>query len=287
MNLAILSNPLSRIFFSFLILGLPSGSLAQQDEFLDDDEGGAVWVVDESTSRAMEEERAHQEPYGTFLQDAEERPAALPDQAYAPETDVDMPQEQPPFEGEVDTAIFFEALAPYGDWMWTPEHGWVWKPTGMEPDWRPYTQGRWVYSTHGWTWVSHFPWGWAPFHYGRWSWMESSGWVWVPGSVWGPGWVMWRYSDDYIGWSPLLAGYDWYYGWAYYPVHYPHWVFVGWRHFHHHNCHRHYLPSHRARDVFRHTYFPRGCRDASSGVCQRGPNHRLVTRYSGLPVEWV
>jgi hypothetical protein len=103
----------------------------------------------------------------------------------------------------VDVRVFYEPLAPFGTWMVLPEYGWVWSPHGVPPKWRPYTVGRWVYTEYGWTWVSDWAWGWAPFHYGRWVWVTSYGWVWIPGTVWGPAWVVWRYAPGWVGWAPL------------------------------------------------------------------------------------
>ena len=37
-------------------------------------------------------------------------------------------------------------------------------------------------SPWGWTWVDDEPWGFAPFHYGRWAYAENR-WCWVPGPV--------------------------------------------------------------------------------------------------------
>ncbi len=181
-------------------------------------------------------------------------------------------------EPEVDQDYFFEQLAPYGDWIWTPEYGWVWKPAGVAAQWRPYTYGQWAYTDYGWTWSSYYPWGWATFHYGRWALIEQMGWVWVPGQTWAPAWVMWRYSGAYVGWSPLLAGYDPWYGWAYYPVFYSYWTFVDWDHFCDPYPNHHYVPRSRSKDVFRHTYFPRRCRDGASGVCVRGPSHQIAQK---------
>jgi hypothetical protein len=56
---------------------------------------------------------------------------------------------------------------------------------------------------YGWTWVSDWDWGWAPFHYGRWLTIGGYGWCWVPGTIWGPAWVSWRYGGGYAGWAPL------------------------------------------------------------------------------------
>lgn len=99
--------------------------------------------------------------------------------------------------------LFFDALAPYGNWVSTPDYGYVWSPTDVGPDWEPYTNGYWVWTDYGWTWVSYEPWGWAPFHYGRWVYTDYYGWVWIPGTVWAPAWVTWYESPDYIGWAPL------------------------------------------------------------------------------------
>jgi hypothetical protein len=190
-----------------------------------------------------------------------------------------------PSEVIEDTSYFFDRMAPHGEWLWTPEYGWVWRPNGVWDDWRPYTYGRWVYTSQGWTWSSFFPWGWAAFHYGSWAHMDYMGWVWVPGIEWAPAWVIWRNSDSYIGWAPMLAGYDLWFGWAYYPIYYSHWTFTRWRHFCDPHPHHHYVPRRGVPKIFRHTYYPRRCRDSGSASCGRGPTSRLVTKRTGLPVK--
>jgi len=60
-----------------------------------------------------------------------------------------------------------------------------------------------VLTEFGWTWVSDYSWGWAPFHYGRWIVIVGHGWCWVPGTIWGPAWVAWRAGDGFVGWAPL------------------------------------------------------------------------------------
>ncbi len=48
--------------------------------------------------------------------------------------------------------------------------------------WAPYTTGSWAFvEPWGWTWVDEAPWGFAPFHYGRWI-MVRGAWAWVPGA---------------------------------------------------------------------------------------------------------
>ena len=119
----------------------------------------------------------------------------------------DEPIPQP--EGDMDVTTFDETLSPYGQWVDTgegPNDGRAWRPDPdvVGEDFQPYaTGGHWVSSDWGWTWESDYPWGWAPYHYGRWALTPSWGWVWYPGTVWAPAWVDWRFGGGYIGWAPL------------------------------------------------------------------------------------
>jgi hypothetical protein len=73
--------------------------------------------------------------------------------------------------GELDQA---------GDWFNDPALGRVWFPR-VGPDWAPYRFGRWSYvAPWGWTWLDDAPWGFTPFHYGRWA-RFGDRWGWVPG----------------------------------------------------------------------------------------------------------
>jgi len=119
-------------------------------------------------------------------------------------------------EVTVDIGVFQGALAPYGQWVNSPQYGQVWYPTNVRRGWRPYyDDGHWAYSDDGWIWVSDMPWGWAPFHYGRWAFDPYYGWIWVPGRVWGPAWVSFRRADDCIGWAPLPPDAGWDPGYGY------------------------------------------------------------------------
>lgn len=108
-------------------------------------------------------------------------------------------------EPVADYGTFYDDLQPYGSWIETPDYGYVYQPTIVVQDnsWRPYTRGRWACTNLGWTWVSDEPFGWACFHYGRWTLLGGHGWVWVPGDEWAPSWVCWREGGDCIGWAPL------------------------------------------------------------------------------------
>src|SRR5882724_6137051 len=102
-------------------------------------------------------------------------------------------------------STFYTKLEPHGAWLETADYGYVWQPREAESSrsWRPYTNGRWAYTDAGWTWISEEPFGWATYHYGRWTRLRGIGWVWVPGQQWAPAWVSWRKSNDYVGWAPL------------------------------------------------------------------------------------
>ncbi len=98
---------------------------------------------------------------------------------------------------------FYDQLGDQGTWVQTDDYGYVFQPNVSDPNWAPYTDGHWVYTDAGWTWVSDEPWGWATYHYGRWANIDGYGWVWVPGYRWAPAWVSWRYGGGYAGWAPL------------------------------------------------------------------------------------
>jgi hypothetical protein len=79
-----------------------------------------------------------------------------------------------------DDVIGYEDLDDYGGWRSVPEYGTVWFPHVSVVGWAPYRFGHWVWiSPWGWTWVDDAPWGFAPFHYGRWVY-AGGGWGWVP-----------------------------------------------------------------------------------------------------------
>ena len=110
-------------------------------------------------------------------------------------------------------------LDDYGTWSQTPDYGTVWYPRGIAADWAPYRDGHWAWvAPWGWTWVGHEPWGFAPFHYGRWVTIRGA-WAWVPGTrvarpIYAPALVAWIGSPaagmslsfgsgPAVGWFPL------------------------------------------------------------------------------------
>src|ERR1043166_2721499 len=109
---------------------------------------------------------------------------------------------------DVSVNFFYDNLNS-GSWFEVGDYGYCWQPDVAVNDasWRPYSDGYWAYTDDGWTWVSYEDFGWATYHYGRWTMLNDYGWVWVPGRnedlEWGPAWVSWRTGGDYIGWAPL------------------------------------------------------------------------------------
>ncbi|MEO8653013.1 MAG: DUF6600 domain-containing protein [Ramlibacter sp.] len=79
--------------------------------------------------------------------------------------------------------VGYQQLDAHGQWKKDATHGAVWFPQGTPANWAPYRNGRWEWiSPWGWTWIDDAPWGFAPFHYGRWALIESR-WAWVPGRL--------------------------------------------------------------------------------------------------------
>jgi hypothetical protein len=79
--------------------------------------------------------------------------------------------------------VGYQHLDAHGKWAHDLKHGVVWMPLEVPAGWAPYRDGHWEWiSPWGWTWIDDAPWGFAPFHYGRWTLIESR-WAWVPGRM--------------------------------------------------------------------------------------------------------
>jgi hypothetical protein len=93
----------------------------------------------------------------------------------------------------------YEDLDRYGSWNSNEEYGPLWYPT-VAASWVPYRDGSWTWlDPWGWTWVDNAPWGYAPFHYGRWVQVRNR-WAWAPGRRGsGP-------RPDRPVWAPALVG---------------------------------------------------------------------------------
>ncbi|MCX6570155.1 MAG: cell envelope integrity protein TolA [Candidatus Aminicenantes bacterium] len=150
---------------------------------------------------------------------------------------------------EMDIDYAYNYLAPYGNWVNMDPYGYVWTPRHMGYQWRPYSDGHWVMTDDGWTWIANEEWGSIPFHYGRWGYDDGFGWYWVPGTVWGPAWVSWRWSDQYAGWAPLPPGVEFRAGMDFASLSFNipsrFWVFIQAPHFLDRDIYRYTLPYER------------------------------------------
>jgi len=88
-------------------------------------------------------------------------------------------------------------LARFGAWSVAPDGAPLWTPARLPAGWQPYQQGAWSWiSPWGWTWIDDQPWGFAPFHYGRWLSLHGR-WAWTPGQ-WGAARPV--YAPAQVGW---------------------------------------------------------------------------------------
>lgn len=160
---------------------------------------------------ALDTQRARLEEKERILAQERAELEAERSRAIAAEPDLMPPAQGPSSQAPSDTGssggyeVFYDSLASEGEWFDSTDYGYIWRPNVVvrQPGWRPYVDGRWVYTDAAWTWESNEPFGWATYHYGRWVLLASSGWCWVPGTEWAPAWVSWQANDDYIGWAPL------------------------------------------------------------------------------------
>jgi hypothetical protein len=184
------------------------------------------------------------EPFNTFLADRFDRWVEEREATYAVtngNAEGDVYHELP-----VEVRPYYSELSVHGSWVHTPDYGYVWCPRAVPAHWRPYADGYWAYGPHGYFWISTEPWGWAPYHYGRWSWVGGYGWAWVPGRVFGGAWVSWSWGPSHVGWCALnywnrpffhttvVHGY-------YDPLA---WTFVSYKHLHRHHVHHHEVGVH-------------------------------------------
>lgn len=117
-----------------------------------------------------------------------------------------------------DDMIGYSDLDEYGSWNTVADYGAVWYPTSVAVGWAPYRSGHWSWiGAWGWTWVDTAPWGFAPFHYGRWIYAGNR-WGWCPGPrhfrpIYAPAMVAFvggnswsaniRLGGGPVGWFPL------------------------------------------------------------------------------------
>ncbi len=111
-------------------------------------------------------------------------------------------------------------LAGAGSWD-SSDFGPVWYPA-VAVGWQPYCFGHWRWvAPWGWTWVGVEPWGFAPFHYGRWAHFGDGiggRWGWIPGPrgvrpVYAPALVAFAGGTEFshaLGYAPGLGITAWF-----------------------------------------------------------------------------
>jgi hypothetical protein len=202
-------------------------------------------------------------------------------------------REIPESRGPKSYDMFYTKLERFGEWRETSDYGYVWQPREAQSrDWRPYTNGHWVYSDAGWTWVSEEPFGWATYHYGRWARLRGVGWVWAPGDEWAPAWVSWRTSNEYVGWAPLPpeARFDRHAGihkWAdnYYDIGPDQYSFVAQKEFGSQRVERSIVPVERNVMIVNQTTNVTNITYSNTTVVNQGPSYDEMRARSQEPIQ--
>jgi hypothetical protein len=102
-----------------------------------------------------------------------------------------------------------QVLGQSGTFFNHARYGEVWKPGVTPQSWHPYPACYWKNTQKfGWYFDDPTEWGKIVHHHGRWTNDLEHGWIWVPGKEFSPGWVVWRTSNDYIGWAPQMPDQD-------------------------------------------------------------------------------
>jgi len=166
---------------------------------------------------------------------------------------------------------FSATLSGYGEWVRVDGLGRVWRPW-VAAGWQPYTHGRWVWTSMGWTWVAYEPWGWVPHHYGNWA-FTTVGWVWSPGYAYHPGNVVWVSSGMHVGWYPYAP-----LGWSHYNRGYHHSWHDGYGSSHYRGYSRGYVDGWREARYA--TWVPRS-RVTAENVSHFAVGHEVATHAVG------
>ncbi|MBC7509520.1 MAG: hypothetical protein H7320_12355 [Ferruginibacter sp.] len=181
---------------------------------------------------------------------------------------------------EVNFSVFQNDLSPFGRWYNNPRFGQVW--VYGDPAFKPYaTDGHWQYTNFGWSWVSDYNWGWAPFHYGRWEYDPSFGWMWIPGYEWASAWVSWSQYNDYYGWAPLGYGAD--INISFGAVPYDRWNFIPRQYMGSRDFYRHC--SSPGNNFFRNAVIINNYYTGREGRFTSGPERREVEQYTNRQIE--
>ena len=124
-----------------------------------------------------------------------------------------------------DAAYTLEENGQWEQVYYEGEYHAMWRPTSVNPGWRPFSEGRWTVYYGDNCWVPAEPFGYVTHHYGSWIWIDTFNlWYWMPpvarmtaassrwlvGSGWYPGRVGWLHNRFAIGWFPLTPHENYY-----------------------------------------------------------------------------
>ncbi|MBN1300375.1 MAG: hypothetical protein JW995_04095 [Melioribacteraceae bacterium] len=193
------------------------------------------------------------------------------------------------FSSGVSIGFFITSLEPYGEWIEIERDLIVWRPVHISGSWRPYCDGRWLWTNDGWYWDSYEPFGWATYHYGRWYLDDYYGWVWFPDYEWAPSWVEWRYNDRYLGWAPLPPyasfhidfGIHFSIGWH---SHHSYWNFVPYNRFVNRNVNYYIIDNSTNINVYNNTKYRTNYRYRDGRIFNGGVDRNYVEKKSGYRI---
>ena len=193
-----------------------------------------------------------------------------------------------PASAEASFDFFYSNLSPHGRWLVSGSYGKVWQPSDYQPGWDPYYDGHWEYTDVGYTWVSDYPWGAVPYHYGTWARDPGYGWVWVPGYTWAPAWVVFRTGPDYIGWAPVTPSFSVGVSFGIGDYDQGHFVFVPSRQFFAPRVRTFVVPPSRTTVIVNRTkIINNNIRIENNIVVNRGPSIAEMRRVTGRPLHAV
>ena len=169
-------------------------------------DGGSARIYSETSGFALRDGRAAELVYeGSNAGDWELLAAAVPDDLdkWLADREQYLAQRMRYDVQYYDEYVWgAEDLDSYGDWSYTSDYGWLWRPRpttiSIYGNWAPYRYGYWTWvEPYGWSWVGYEPWGWAPYHYGRWVYYNGF-WAWCPRS---------QYYRNRSWWRPALVAF--------------------------------------------------------------------------------
>ena len=195
-----------------------------------------------------------------------------------------------PAQEAANFGAFYSSLSAQGEWIIVEGGTYAWRPADVEADWRPYSNGRWVWTDDGWYWSSDESWAWATYHYGRWYFDDYYNWCWIPGYEWAPAWVEWRFGGSCVGWAPLGPYAVYSTGWG---IHYrrywetPHfyWSFVDCRYISSPYVNRYVYRTDENRRFIGSTRTTGSVRYDNGRIVTRGPEREFVERQGNIRIE--